>query len=44
MKQNFIHLASVDEVLKTARSVRRKLDFERPVSDKTILDCIEIAT
>ncbi|MFP6806108.1 MAG: nitroreductase family protein [Pseudomonadales bacterium] len=39
-----IHLASVDEVLKTARSVRRKLDLDRHVSDQTILDCIQIAT
>ncbi len=39
-----LDLASVDTVLSTARSVRRKLDFERPVEPSTILDCIDIAT
>lgn len=36
-------LAKVDEVLATARSVRRNLDFERPVERQVILDCINIA-
>lgn len=39
-----LDLASVDTVLSTARSVRRKLDFERPVEQAVILDCIDIAT
>ncbi len=39
-----IHLPSVDTVLATARSVRRKLDFERPVPREVILECIDIAT
>lgn len=39
-----IDLDSVDTVLATARSVRRKLDFERPVPRQVILDCIDIAT
>lgn len=39
-----VDLASVDTVLTTARSVRRKLDFERPVPDRVLLDCIDIAT
>lgn len=39
-----IDLASVDTVLATARSVRRKLDFERPVPREVILECINIAT
>ncbi|MEQ9002947.1 MAG: nitroreductase family protein, partial [Pseudomonadales bacterium] len=39
-----IDLDSVDTVLATARSVRRKLDFERPVERQVILDCIDIAT
>ena len=39
-----IDLESVDTVLATARSVRRKLDFERPVPRQVILDCIDIAT
>jgi len=37
-------LASVDEVLATARSVRRRLDFDRPVARETIFDCINLAT
>lgn len=39
-----IDLTSVDTVLATARSVRRKLDFERPVPRDVILECIDIAT
>ena len=39
-----IDLDSVDTVLATARSVRRKLDFERPVPREVILECIDIAT
>jgi nitroreductase len=39
-----IDLDSVDTVLSTARSVRRRLDFERPVERQVILDCIDIAT
>ena len=33
----------VDEVLSTARSVRRKLDFERPIERQVLLDCINVA-
>ena len=33
----------VDEVLSTARSVRRKLDFERPLPREVLLDCINVA-
>ena len=39
-----LDLASIDTVLSTARSVRRRLDFDRPVEAATILDCIDIAT
>jgi nitroreductase len=39
-----IDLSSVDTVLATARSVRRKLDFERPVPREVILECIDLAT
>ncbi len=39
-----IDLESVDTVLATARSVRRKLDFEREVPRHVILECIDIAT
>ncbi len=37
-------LASVDEVLSTTRSVRRRLDFDRPVEPQVIKDCIALAT
>jgi len=37
-------LESIDHILSTARSVRRKLDFERPIPDPVLLDCIDIAT
>lgn len=33
----------VDEVLTTTRSVRRRLDFERPVSRELILECLDLA-
>ena len=39
-----IHLDSVDHVLSTARSVRRKLDFSRPVEPEVIFDCINVST
>ena len=34
---------SAEEVLTTTRSVRKRLDLQRPVSRQTILDCIEVA-
>lgn len=37
-------LASVDQVLTTTRSVRRRIDFQRPVEASVIEECIEIAT
>lgn len=37
-------LASVDHVLRTTRSVRRRIDFERPVDRETLEQCIEVAT
>ena len=37
-------LGLVDHVLSTARSVRRKLDFERPVPDGLLCDAIDVAT
>ena len=36
-------LAEFDEVLSTARSVRRKLDFERVVPHAVLLECIDVA-
>ena len=37
-------LASVDEVLATTRSVRRRIDFARPVEPEVIEACIALAT
>ena len=38
-----IDLASVDRVLKSTRSVRLRLDLERPVPQEIVEECIEIA-
>lgn len=34
---------SADEVLTTTRSVRKRLDFERPVEREVLMECLEIA-
>lgn len=34
---------AVDEVLRTTRSVRRRLDLDRPVPEELLLDCIRIS-
>ena len=34
---------SVDELLKTTRAVRKRLDFDRPVSDDLLRECVEYA-
>ncbi|MFM8793625.1 MAG: nitroreductase family protein [Acidimicrobiales bacterium] len=34
---------SADEVLKTTRSVRKRLDFDRPVEREIVEECLEIA-
>jgi len=34
---------SVDEVLKTTRSVRKRLDFDKPVSREVLMECLELA-
>jgi len=39
-----IDLDSVDRVLETTRSVRRRIDFARPIEPEVIERCIEIAT
>lgn len=36
-------LASVDHVLSTTRSVRKRLDFTRPVEPEVVEECLEIA-
>lgn len=39
-----IDLASIDQVLETTRSVRRRIDFDRPIEPEVIERCIEIAS
>src|SRR5215207_7789583 len=34
---------SVDEVLTTTRSVRKRLDLDRPVPREVLLECLELA-
>lgn len=34
---------SADEVLTTTRSVRKRLDFDRPVEREVLMECLEIA-
>ncbi|HEY7054767.1 MAG TPA: nitroreductase family protein [Mycobacterium sp.] len=34
---------SVDEVLTTTRSVRKRLDFDKPVPRQVLLECLELA-
>ncbi|MCZ6616928.1 MAG: nitroreductase family protein [Gammaproteobacteria bacterium] len=41
---DFLDVASVDVVLSTTRSVRRKLDFDRAVPPEVIHDCVNLAT
>ena len=41
---SWLDLESVDHVLSTARSVRRRLDFSRPVEPEVLFDCINIST
>ncbi len=36
-------LKAIDEVLTTTRSVRRRIDFDRPVEPSVIEECIELA-
>ena len=38
-----IDLKQIDEILSTARSVRRNLDFERPLERQVLFDCIDVA-
>ena len=34
---------TVDELLTTTRSVRKRLDFEKPVSRDVVMECLELA-
>ena len=36
-------LDQTDRLLSTTRAVRKRLDFDRPVSDEVIFDCIDLA-
>src|SRR5690606_1281046 len=36
-------IATVDELLTTTRSVRRRLDLDRPVPDEVVLECLRLA-
>jgi nitroreductase len=38
-----MNLTTVDKLLTTTRSVRRRLDFDRPVEPQVIEECLEIA-
>lgn len=40
---NSTDVAAVDAVLASTRSVRKRLDLERPVSDETLFACIDMA-
>jgi nitroreductase len=35
---------SADEVLRTTRAVRKRLDFDKPIPDAVLRECLEIAT
>ena len=41
--QPAIDVANADLLLSTTRSVRKRLDFERPVERETLLECLELA-
>ena len=41
---DWLDIDSVDHVLSTARSVRRKLDFDRPVEPEVLFECINVST
>ena len=33
-----------DQLLSTTRAVRKRLDFDRPIDDATLRECLELAT
>ena len=41
--QPTIDVANADLLLSTTRSVRKRLDFERPVERETLIECLELA-
>ena len=36
-------IAEIDRLLTTTRTVRKRLDFDRPVPDQVLFDCIDVA-
>ena len=44
LANEFLDIASIDVVLSTTRSVRRRLDFDRAVPLEVIHDCVNLAT
>ncbi|NOX51364.1 MAG: nitroreductase family protein [Gammaproteobacteria bacterium] len=38
-----MHIQIVDEILSTARSVRRRIDFDKVIDRSVLLDCIDVA-
>ena len=42
--ESWLDLNSIDHVLSTARSVRRNIDFLRPLEPQVLFDCINLAT
>src|SRR5688572_14547022 len=41
--ENEFDLAITDKLLTTTRSVRRRLDFDKPVDPDVVLDCLRVA-
>src|ERR1700753_3165489 len=41
--QQTIDVANADLLLSTTRSVRKRLDFERPGERETLIECLELA-
>ena len=42
-KGEWMDISSIDHLLTTTRSVRKRLDFERPVERKVLEECLELA-
>ncbi|MCY4417019.1 MAG: nitroreductase family protein [Chloroflexi bacterium] len=40
---NMTHDLSPDELLTTTRAVRRRMDFDRPIADEVIRECLAVA-
>jgi len=42
-QMNMTHDLSPDELLTTTRAVRRRMDFDRPIADEVIRECLAVA-